>query len=99
MWGRVTPPVDLRQPRRGASPSQESIEVVCDTILPLFLGFLRIFVADLGFFQGIFWARDFSVTSVLRILGPNSIQVWFFLWNCGHFLFKNLSSLVVLDSQ
>ena len=28
----------------------------------LFWGFMRIFVTDLEFFQGIFWARDFSVT-------------------------------------
>ena len=46
--------VDLRQPRRGASPSLEPVKVVCDTILPLFLRFLRIFVADLGFFKGYF---------------------------------------------
>ena len=89
---------DLRQPRRGVSPSQEPVEGVCDTILPLFLGFLRIFVADLELFQGIFWARDFSVT-VLKIVGPNSIQVWCFPWNCGHFLCKNPIFLVFSDSQ
>ena len=54
-WGRMTTPSSLRQTRVGSSPSQEPVEVVCTTILQLFWGFLRRFVADPRFFRGILY--------------------------------------------
>ena len=33
--------------------------------------------------------ESMASTSVLRFVGPNSIQVWSFPWNSGNFLCKN----------